>query len=338
VPPSFDLKKALVGAAFAHMVILLAIASRTRGERAPLLPPAGTFELEVDAPVAGAVPPEAPRAPPPSSLAPGDPALRRVASSLGAAASAPLETGAREDAAGPPAAPPTSGVEGVAASAATQPDDEGWTFSPLTAPAVGLAASARRETGAALRAAAEGRSTPSGAAAAASLHQLLDEHDRAVGLGSGGPLVNLARTAVRDSLVPSVSHALFELCTDGAGVVLSVRVLDSSSDRRAWDDVAAKLAESARAHPLRVPPGGRGMAVTLQVDSVVHTKSAHDAGETSVSLFGVPIKKSRAPNPVNIDLSVPVASMNIDPTDALLDATTKADRIVSAWIVAERRL
>lgn len=171
-----------------------------------------------------------------------------------------------------------------------------------------------------------------------SMKLALDAHDQDVGLGSGGPLVNLTRSAVRDSPTPTIGHALFELTTNGAGLVLSVRVLDASSSRKSWEEVAAKLAETSRTHPLRVPPGAKGVAVTLRVDSVLKTKSAHDAGETALSFFGVPLKRSNAEHPVRVDVAVPITSMNIDPTDALLDATSVPERVVSVWITREERL
>jgi hypothetical protein len=174
--------------------------------------------------------------------------------------------------------------------------------------------------------------------ALASVRDALDARDHEIGLGAGGPLVNLARDSVREGLAPNVGHALFELSTDRLGIVVSVRVLDASSDRNAWDDVAKELAKKARAHPLHVPRGANGVAVTLRLDSVVRTKSGHDAGETAISLFGVPVKKSRAAQPVQIDLSIPIISGNIDPTDIVMDATSKPERIVFARVVEERRL
>jgi hypothetical protein len=68
------------------------------------------------------------------------------------------------------------------------------------------------------------------------------------------------------------------------------------------------------------------------------TASAHDAREMSLSVFGVPISKSNSEHPVRLDLALPVAGLNLDPTDALLDATTHPQRVVSIWIADERRL
>lgn len=172
----------------------------------------------------------------------------------------------------------------------------------------------------------------------ASVQRGVDLHDREVGLGAGGPLVGVTRDAVRDGLTASVGHALLEFRTDGTGLVIGVRVLEANAERRAWDDVAAHLAESASKKRLRVPPGAKGVAVTVRVESAMKTASAHDAGETSVSVFGIPVKKSRAAHPVHVDVSIPIVSMGLDPTDALLDATTRPVRVVSVWVEDERRL
>jgi hypothetical protein len=186
-----------------------------------------------------------------------------------------------------------------------------------------------------------GRDAPAsapGADAMASVQRGVDLRDREVGLGAGGPLVGVTRDAVRDGLTASVGHALLEFRTDGTGLVIGVRVLESNAERRAWDDVAAHLAESASKKRLRVPPGAKGVAVTVRVESAMKTASAHDAGETSVSVFGIPVKKSRAAHPVHVDVSIPIVSMGLDPTDALLDATTRPVRVVSVWVEDERRL
>ncbi len=99
-------------------------------------------------------------------------------------------------------------------------------------------------------------------------------HDMELGLFPGSALVTLARDGVRRSQAPDVGRALLEFQLDGAGVVASVRVLDASSDRTEWDQVASDIAREARAAPpQRIPSGGKGVALTVEVTSAIKTVS-----------------------------------------------------------------
>jgi hypothetical protein len=137
--------------------------------------------------------------------------------------------------------------------------------------------------------------------------------------------------------VPNFARALLEFTTDQTGLVIGVRVLDTNGDRRAWEDVSEALLQTTRKKPLRVPPGAAGVAVTMQVESKVALPSGHDAGETALSLFGIPLKSSNAEHPIRVDVTSVVGG-NIDLTEALMDATAKPRRVVAAWVTAERRL
>lgn len=138
------------------------------------------------------------------------------------------------------------------------------------------------------------------------------EHDIELGLFPGGELVTLTRDAVRTSLAPDVGHALLEFRIDGAGLVASVRVLDASSDRSEWDEVAADLAKAARAHPVRVPTGSQGLALTLDVTSAMKTVS----GAT----------------PTNSALTKAMRAIN-DPIDSVIDGTSPAGRVVATRVI-----
>jgi hypothetical protein len=145
----------------------------------------------------------------------------------------------------------------------------------------------------------------------------LEQHDFEIGLGMGGPLVSPTRDAVRTSLVPDFSHATLEFTTDEAGLVVSVRVLDANSDVHVWDEVAQKITKDARKKPLRVPPGAQGVAVTVQVESKMVSASGHDLREGALGR---------------------VLGGLFEPTDLLLDSQEKAQRVVLARVVSERRL
>jgi TonB family protein len=64
-------------------------------------------------------------------------------------------------------------------------------------------------------------------------------------------------------------RALLQFDTDGAGLVASVRVLEASSGRAEWNEVASEIAAVARNKPMKVPAGARGVAVTLEVTSAL---------------------------------------------------------------------
>jgi TonB family protein len=150
-----------------------------------------------------------------------------------------------------------------------------------------------------------------------SLRAALDAHDRSLGLGTGGPLVEPTREAVSASLVPGFARAVLEFTTDRAGLVVSVRVLDSSSDRQAWDEVAEKLAQGTRKRPLRMPPGARGIAVTMQVESTIRNASGQDPGQSVLSR---------------------VAGGLFEPSELLMDSNAKPRRVVVAKVISETRL
>ena len=334
---ALDLKKALVGALVAHAALIAAIGAR-RPSPAPRASDAGaTSSVEID------VEPEAERAGPSPAVhaASGGTALAR--STARSTAIAGRSGDVRETPASPSEPVGRDEESGVAS--------DGWSFWTVTTVAGTAGGTAARDLGmragggnATMRSAVDGvigRDAPAnapGEGAMASVQRGVDLHDREVGLGAGGPLVGVTRDAVRDGLTASVGHALLEFRTDGTGIVIGVRVLEANAERRAWDDVAARLTESASKKRLRVPPGAKGVAVTVRVESAMKTASAHDAGETSVSVFGIPVKKSRAAHPVHVDVSIPIVSMTLDPTDALLDATTRPVRVVSVWVEDERRL
>jgi len=92
--------------------------------------------------------------------------------------------------------------------------------------------------------------------------------DIELGLAPGGALVTIARDVARRSRAPDTSHATLQLDSDAAGVIATARVLEASSGRAEWDEVAAQIAAAARARPpLHVPVGARGLAVTIEMTS-----------------------------------------------------------------------
>ena len=105
---------------------------------------------------------------------------------------------------------------------------------------------------------------------------------------------------------------MLEFQIDGAGSVSAVRVLDASSDRDEWEEVAAQIAKAARGHPARVPGGSRGLALKLEVTSAIQSVT----GRT----------------PTDKALTKIVRAIG-DPIDAIIDSTVPAQRVVAARIV-----
>lgn len=143
------------------------------------------------------------------------------------------------------------------------------------------------------------------------------EHDIELGFIPGGELVTLTRDTVRASRAPTVGYARFELHIDSAGVLASVEVLDASSERAQWDEVAREITKAARGHVARVPTGARGVALTLEVTSAMKTASGSTPTDRALT------RVWRAVN---------------DPLDPVIDGTVPAQRVVAARVVDVRAL
>ena len=200
-----------------------------------------------------------------------------------------------------------------------EPGGDGtWTFTP-TKPGGGAGGVAAVDSTSAL-----GHATAAGVGAVLAEAQrkaedrgrkplIFTSRDLDLGLAPGGQYVSLARDRVRNSLVPQESHALLEFWTDKRGLVARVRVLDASSDPRAWADAANALVEDAHsAYPLKIPSNADGLIVTLDVKSVLQTLSGASPNQS-----GIAKAISAIQNPV----------------DAVLDSKVTPVRIVAAKVV-----
>jgi hypothetical protein len=107
--------------------------------------------------------------------------------------------------------------------------------------------------------------------------------------------------------------------------------------RSAMRDLAASVHAAMRARTVRVPPGARGVIVALRVESKMRTASAHAAGPATIRILGIPVRKGK-PGSVAVDVTPFMISGNIDPTDAILDATSPDVRSVQVWTVGEHAL
>jgi hypothetical protein len=198
----------------------------------------------------------------------------------------------------------------------TAPADSGgntWTFAPAEP-----ASSGTRLSSAAFDDAVRG-SVRAEVVASSKRHNPLkralggySQHDIELGFIPGGEFVNLTRDAVRTSMAPTVGHAVFEFLIDANGTLTSVHILDASSDRSDWDQVAAEIAKAASGHVTRIPRGGQAVAMTLDVTSSLRTLSGQSPTDSALT------KALRA-----ID----------DPIDTVIDGTSAPQRVVTAHVV-----
>jgi hypothetical protein len=202
------------------------------------------------------------------------------------------------------------------------PADGTWTFSPVAKPTAedSLQATDVR-LGAATRAGVA-QTVQQAENEASKRHQLLPKFgakDVELGLVPGGELVALARDFVRTSIAPINSHATLEFTIDGAGAVISARVLDVSSGRSEWDEVAARIVPSVQGKTLKTFP--EGVIVTVEITSALKTVGGTSPGGSG---FGATVAS--------------VAGAITDPLGTIANASVPKQRVVAARIVDVRPL
>jgi hypothetical protein len=115
------------------------------------------------------------------------------------------------------------------------------------------------------------------AAAGAAMRGALHDRDVSLGLGGGGPVVAALEAAVRASVAPDESHATLVAVADASGVVIRVDV-ESATDNSSYHAVAEDLLERLRSHSVRIPAGARGLAMRIDVTSVLARPSGGSVG------------------------------------------------------------
>jgi hypothetical protein len=254
------------------------------------------------------------------------PAAAAEAEPSGSPAPAPPRNSAVS--ASPPRRATVAGAASACASQTTSADvAEPWSFSPTREPP-GAAASSPPVYGHDRPLLAPDATRPSREGGAlAAVTAALDAHDRALGLGAGGPLIAAARAAASTSRIPVESSATLVAPTVAEGHVVAVLPTDGSGDASAWNDVAARVLQEMRGKPLHVPRGARGVRIALRIVSQVRRAAGHDGGPTV-----------RAGTPLYRCQEACTASGNIDPTDAVLNATDRGERAIHVQTLTEERL
>jgi hypothetical protein len=214
-----------------------------------------------------------------SPPAPGTGAGERVASSRTTGAPSPSGEASTFEPAEPPGVdlPPAE-----APSTGTEPDAPGLTLEQLGIgernPFLGDAAQRLRQ-----------KPRP-GEGLRRSMADAIVRSEQGRGLGPEGPVLKELVEQTRRSDAALNASAVLRVATDASGHVLSVEVLESTSDGRPWRRVAAGLLEALRGQRLRVPSGGRGVTMDLRVVSRVELPSGADPG-MGVDILGIPLKK-----------------------------------------------
>lgn len=90
-------------------------------------------------------------------------------------------------------------------------------------------------------------------------------HDVATGHSIAGPLVSAAHEAASPNVAPDVGTATIEIEADASGEIVAAHVVDASSDRARWEDVAEQIRRSMAHKPLRVPAGARGVRAHVRI-------------------------------------------------------------------------
>ncbi len=114
-------------------------------------------------------------------------------------------------------------------------------------------------------------------AAGEAMRGALHDHDVALGLGGGGPVVTALEAAVRESGAPDESAAVFVAIADASGRVLRVDV-ESATDGEAFRTIADDVLKRLQGLTLRVPAGSRGLAMRINVESKMALPSGGGLG------------------------------------------------------------
>jgi hypothetical protein len=112
------------------------------------------------------------------------------------------------------------------------------------------------------------------------LRHALAERDQGLGIGSGGRFVSAVREVERDIAVLGNSAATVEFTTDGAGHVVSARVLDVTSNEGAWREIVGKVgAAAAQRADL---PSPRGKIIRMRIEVAMRLPSGSHGGISAI--------------------------------------------------------
>ena len=98
------------------------------------------------------------------------------------------------------------------------------------------------------------------------LQEGLEAHDRAVGMGTSGPVVSALYHAAHSDLAPLEGVAHFRVTVLETGAV-EVILSDASGDLAGWDTVATNAAAALRSAPPHIPSGRQGVRLVIEINA-----------------------------------------------------------------------
>lgn len=115
------------------------------------------------------------------------------------------------------------------------------------------------------------------------IRSALAEHDRELGFGSGGRITSAVRDANRVIADLREGAATMQVVTDATGHVVSVRLVDVTSNERGWTEAAEAVRSALGKSTLQVPSGARGVVVTVRIEVAMRLPSgARGSGVSSL--------------------------------------------------------
>ena len=156
-------------------------------------------------------------------------------------------------------------------------------------------------------------------------HAIMDPihaHEQQNGTLADGPVsVALEESTRRLAGSPFEGRAVFSVRIDELGLVVSAQVVESSSDRHAWDEVAAHAFNALAQKRIHIPPGSKGISMQVEITSKVVLPSG--AAHRVTAQLGGP------PDPTSSTL--PIVSGQFD----LSDIGAHPMRVVGAHVLSE---
>jgi hypothetical protein len=188
----------------------------------------------------------------------------------------------------------------------------------------------------------------------ASLRQQWFDSDRLRGLGPEGPIVAAARRLLVADDVLSETSAVLNIRVDGGGRVTDVHVLEASSQGRAWQMIAARLAKHLGPMTLRGPGSNQGWGVKLRLASALKLPSGlapglrtdilglvlpGSAASGAASLSLTPTSPLPMPEPIDrigrqVDRVLPVELGLLKLTADVADLGSSAQRVVQVAVLS----
>jgi hypothetical protein len=140
------------------------------------------------------------------------------------------------------------------------------------------------------------------------VQELLDAHDRAVGLGSSGPVITALEQASHSEIAPQLGTARFVVTVLQSGAV-EVALAAVSDQAQKWREVGSRAAEALRRKPPRIPSSRRGVRMTIEIAAVEQlVNGANPKGKAATLVVAPPKIQSQAESEDDTNKRNPVAS------------------------------